>query len=65
MKIAIIIILILVLLIGLGAAAFGVYQTYKDQEYADEQIRSIQREKAYGEDYTEDQNEEPKKFKTK
>lgn len=55
MKIAIIIILILVLLIGLGAAAFGVYQTYKDQEYADEQIRAIQREKAYGEEYTEDQ----------
>ena len=55
MKIAIIIILVVLLLAGIALIAFGVYQRYIDQEYADKQIRNIEKEKAYGEDYTEDQ----------
>jgi len=55
MKIAIIIILVVLLLAGLALAAFGVYQKYIDQEYADKQIRSIEKEVPYGEPFTEDQ----------
>lgn len=54
MKIAIILILLVLLLVGVGLAAFGVYQRYKDQEDADEQIRAIAREGKPGE-YTADQ----------